>query len=478
MTNMMRVRWIVGWVVIFTLVAAIGYAQQPPTAAPTPAGASSAAAVQDVPTRALGLAEALDIARRNNPDYLSTLNDRWPVSARERSSLLSLLTPTATVSAGTRHTAAGTTFFSATPFPSPANTQNAWSLSLNYLLSGTTLANRGLASADAQAVDADAGGALIVLETSVRLQYLNLLQAIAQKDLAQRSLERSQENLNLAQARYSVGQGTLIDVRRAEVDKGQAEVNLLTARQAVDNQTLVLFQQMGVPAPDRVQIVPTDSFPVTQPAFTEDSLIRLSLEANPGLVSLRARAVSARWSTRSAYSQYLPSFQVSGSFGAYRQDNDAYTRTGTDSAGNPISIPVAASSTSAANPFSLFVGVSVPIYDGFSRASTIQLARAQEDDARQAIRARELSVRAGVSAAYRALVVDWEKIGLQQRNKAAAAEALDLGTQRYRVGSGTYLELLDARLAADQADANYVTAIYDYHKAIATLENAVGRPLR
>ena len=67
---------------------------------------------------------------------------------------------------------------------------------------------------------------------------------------------------------------------------------------------------------------------------------------------------------------------------------------------------------------------------------------------------------------------------MQQSNKAAAAEALDLAQQRYRVGSGTYLELLTARVAADKADADYVTAVYDYHKAIATLENAVGRPLR
>jgi outer membrane protein len=123
------------------------------------------------------------------------------------------------------------------------------------------------------------------------------------------------------------------------------------------------------------------------------------------------------------------------------------------------------------------VFISVPIYDAFSRASQIQQARAGEDDLRQAIRARELSVRAQVSAAFRGLVASYEKIGLQQRGKTASLEALDLATQRYRVGSGTYLELLDARYAADQADANYVNAVYDYHKAIAQLEVAVGRRL-
>jgi outer membrane protein TolC len=76
------------------------------------------------------------------------------------------------------------------------------------------------------------------------------------------------------------------------------------------------------------------------------------------------------------------------------------------------------------------------------------------------------------------VVADYQAIAVQQHSKQAASEALDLAQQRYRVGSGNYLELLDARLAADQADNNYVKSVYDYHSAIASLENAVGRRLR
>ena len=135
-------------------------------------------------------------------------------------------------------------------------------------------------------------------------------------------------------------------------------------------------------------------------------------------------------------------------------------------------------STSGTSPFFFQIGVSIPIYDGLSRATQIQQARAAEDDAHQAVRSRELAVRAQVAAAYRGVVAAYQKIGLQAANKAAAAEALDLAQQQYRVGSGSYLQFLDARNTADQADANYVGAVYDYHRAIATLENAVGRPLR
>jgi outer membrane protein TolC len=46
------------------------------------------------------------------------------------------------------------------------------------------------------------------------------------------------------------------------------------------------------------------------------------------------------------------------------------------------------------------------------------------------------------------------------------------------VGAGTALEVSDAQAAVQQAEGDYVNAVYDYHKAITALEAAVGRPLR
>lgn len=438
----MRARLTCGWLLVLSLVAAIGYAQEAPG-----------------PARRLSLTEALDIARRNNPDYLATLNDRRPASRQLTSASANLLTPAASLSGGLFFTDAGERIFQGIRFPTPSSSQNSWSLGLSYGLSGATLANRGLASAELRATQEDIAGARTVLETSVRQQYLNLLQAKAQADLARHSVDRASESLALAQARYGVGQATLIDVRRAEVEKGQADVGLLRARQGVENETLRLFQRLGVPAPQPVAVEPTDSFPVVEPRFDADSLIAQALAENPGLRALRAREASARWSVRSANSQYLPSLSVSAGYGRYSQTSAGETFRGT-------------------SPWALQLGVSLPLYDGFQRAVQTAQARAQQDDVHQAVRARELAVRTDVSAAYQALVAAYQTIAIQAGNRGASAEALELATQRYRVGSGTYIELLDARVAAERAAADYVGAVYDYHKAIAALENAVGRPLR
>jgi len=76
------------------------------------------------------------------------------------------------------------------------------------------------------------------------------------------------------------------------------------------------------------------------------------------------------------------------------------------------------------------------------------------------------------------VVTAYRTIAIQDTNRSAAAEQLQLATERYRVGSGTFFELLDAQVAGLRAEYDYVAAVYSYHKAVAGLEAAVGRPLR
>jgi outer membrane protein len=94
------------------------------------------------------------------------------------------------------------------------------------------------------------------------------------------------------------------------------------------------------------------------------------------------------------------------------------------------------------------------------------------------VRAQGLQVRANVHARYLGLETAYRTIGLQERGRAAAREQLRLAQDRYRVGIGTALEVTDAQTAVQRAEGDYVNAVFEYHRAIAALEAAVGRPLR
>jgi outer membrane protein len=69
-------------------------------------------------------------------------------------------------------------------------------------------------------------------------------------------------------------------------------------------------------------------------------------------------------------------------------------------------------------------------------------------------------------------------VRLNEQNQQAARQALELAQERYRVGANTFLDVTTARSTFEQAATDLINSIYEFHKAYAALESAVGRPLR
>jgi outer membrane protein len=230
---------------------------------------------------------------------------------------------------------------------------------------------------------------------------------------------------------------------------------------------------------------------------------------------LRARERAAAYRTKAAWGSFGPSVQLSASWtgftqeltdldpiirgqqaqfdGAYRSctTNDS-VRTGAGLAPLGCNGLVWGAEHEAAlraandqfpfgftsQPFQARLDISLPLFTNFSRLQQLSQARALEDDLSEQVRAQGLSVVTGVSEAFLTLQTAHRAVQIQAQNRRASEESLQLATERYRVGSGTFFELNDAQLADLTAQFDYVNSIYDYHKALALLEAAVGRSLR
>src|SRR5881628_1598984 len=217
----------------------------------------------------LSLADALALARANNPAYRQTIHDRSPAGWGVRNAWSSLLIPSLTASGAIGYSGPGQQRFLTTDFSQSVSTRSSsYSFDLNWQLSGETLTQPGLKKAQLNAADADVTGAENGLVTLVTTQYLTVLQARDNAGVARQELARNEEFLKLAQARYEVGRASLIDVRQAQVARGTAHVTLLRAETAVQVEKLRLFQQMGVTPPvDVTAIQLTDSFAVQTPGW-------------------------------------------------------------------------------------------------------------------------------------------------------------------------------------------------------------------
>jgi outer membrane protein len=131
-----------------------------------------------------------------------------------------------------------------------------------------------------------------------------------------------------------------------------------------------------------------------------------------------------------------------------------------------------------AQPFQVQLFVSLPVFNGFQRELQIAQAQAFADDAELALRDRRLGLQAEITERFHDVGRARRTIEIQAENEAAGQDQLELGRERYRLGQGSFFELLEAQLTAHQAERDHLNAIYEYHRAVTRLDAAVGRAVR
>src|SRR5689334_6474842 len=204
------------------------------------AGSAANAQTPAATPTTLSLEEAISIARRNNPLYLETANDRDVATANVRAAYASLV-PSVNSSLSASYDKAGTQFLGGASIAASADTRTVgYNLGVNYSVNTGILLAPKLAKANREATDADITGAAEQLRATVTQQYIAVLAAQANADLQDTLVATAKSQLELAKARLAVGAATIPDIRRAEVALGQAEVQEVSARNAVQVEKLRL----------------------------------------------------------------------------------------------------------------------------------------------------------------------------------------------------------------------------------------------
>ncbi|HEX2722064.1 MAG TPA: TolC family protein, partial [Gemmatimonadaceae bacterium] len=349
----------------------------------------------------------------------------------------------------------------------------------------------------------------------VTQQYLSVLQAQERASLQDTLLVAAQNQLVLAKARALVGSGTALDVSRAEVAVGQQQVQVLQARNTIEIEKLRLFQQMGVEQPADARL--TTEFTTLEAPPPLPTLLTAARQSNPVVLALRSRERVADLNVKRARSEYSPTLSINTGISGYTysfadpnfvvQQASAQTLASqnscirTEEVRARLNLPnqlaacqqmvftdaqaAALRSENRQFPFnfqnapkSISATISLPLFDGFAREQRVQEAHAASDDARFSVRARELALTADVTAAYLTLTTAAKTAALQAQNAAKARLELKFTQDRYRSGAVNFVDLIEARAAYERAESDRINAVFDYHKAFAALESAVGRPLR
>jgi outer membrane protein TolC len=287
------------------------------------------------------------------------------------------------------------------------------------------------------------------IAASVVSAILATLSSARVADLNRVGLRSSLERLHLTEARLQFGQGTPLDVDRANADVASSRRAVIDGDESVRRAHEALGLALGSKEPISV---PTDlNLESFEQAVAQTCHLNDVIENRPDVQAAREKVLLAKRAVTSAELAPLPTVGV-GSAASYSN--------------NPVLAPNGA--------FSVEAFVNVPFYDGGVRYGQLRDARAAEEQAQATLEATRLN--AVVTAARAKRSVD---VSRADRDVAKAerdlAEKIDLRTRdAYARGRGTSLDLVTSAQALRLAEINL--AILDFQlaeaRADAVLENA------
>ncbi len=481
--------------------------------------AVSLAAQEAVPAD-LSLEAAIATARRHNPTFLQSANDRRQADWDVRQAYGQLL-PTASASSsvtwqGAGEQQVGTLTLGDLGFGDlPSYYLSSYRLGLTYFLNYSTLLGPSQAKAQRRATEARVRISDAALVSQVTNAYLEVLRQQQAVRLTEQQLENSRFNLRLAQGQLEVGQVTPIDVGLAEVQVGRSEVSVLQARNNLSTAGMRLLQQMGVAVDQDITL--STSFELTQPTWSLDDLLGRAAEGNPTLQARNRSKESADIGVRSARSAYYPTLslstgwsgftrqasttdfqiaqaevQLAGAVQSCASTNDLYRRLAdplppldcgsyvfTDARRQQIidqnnQFPF----NFQRSPPSVSLSLSIPIFQGLTRQRNLEAAKLQSEDLAHQVREQELALEADISVGLANVRTAYQSALLEERNRSLAQRQLDLARERYRLGAITFVELVASQTALAQADRDYTGAVFAYHDTVTNLEALVGASLR
>jgi outer membrane protein TolC len=120
------------------------------------------------------------------------------------------------------------------------------------------------------------------------------------------------------------------------------------------------------------------------------------------------------------------------------------------------------------------LALEVPIFEGGQVDADIRAQRAGLAAAQERLRRLELQVRLEVETALLNVESSKERASAIRKSIDQARESLRIEQQKYNLGKGAIVDVLDAQAALLESEMTYYRVLAEYHTAVAQLELAMG----
>jgi outer membrane protein TolC len=310
----------------------------------------------------------------------------------------------------------------------------------NYLAAKHNFASAKLSADDARD--------MVVL--TVGNAYLLCVADVARVEAVKAELATAKVSLDQAVAAHDAGTSPKIDVLRSQVDYQNEEQTLISTANQLEKDKLALARTIGLPLDQKFQT--TDRVPYAaldnvdaRTAFDQ------ALKNRKDLQAMNESVQAAKAQKTSAWAEQLPQADVSGNFGD--QGQTAGHSHGTYAVTGEITAPI--------------LQVAKTHGDEQVADAQLQQAKARYADQIQQVNADIQDSLLDVQAAAKL-------VEATQSNVALATEALKEAQERFHAGVSDNLPVSQAQSQTEQANDQYISALYQHNVAKLSLARALG----
>lgn len=292
------------------------------------------------------------------------------------------------------------------------------------------------------------------LKLSVIQAYYDALEANKTVAVRQETVDKYQEHYTTVSQLYSAGAKARIDVIRSSVELSDARQELIKAQNSCEVNLATLRNYLNM---DRIEPLNlTTDFSYEAFGSDVDACIDYAYMHRKDLRIDQYRLAQKEQAVKSAKAGYLPSVKLN---------------IGLDQSN--VFHPSGSSSQSA----SASVGLSWNLFDGGATEAAIQSAKTDYDIARLNLLQDEENIDLSVRKAYCNMREAEKRFYSTKDAVHQAQEDAFIAREKYRVGEGLMLDIIDAQEALSKARLNFISAEYDYARYKAVVENEMGMGL-
>ena len=264
------------------------------------------------------------------------------------------------------------------------------------------------------------------------------------------TLATSKVSLDQAVAAHDAGTSPKLDVLRAQVDYQNQQQSLISAKNQFEKDKLALARTIGLPLDQQFNLtdkVPFAAFDQIDPQVAFEQ----ALKARKDLQASGEQVKAAIAEQKSAWAYQLPVASFSGDFGALGttpgHSHGTYTATGE---------------------------LSAPILQIAKTRGQEQVANAQFEQARARLADQVQQVNQDVRNNLLDIQAAAKLVEATHSNVELANEALSEAQQRFHAGVSDNLAVSQAQSQTEQANDQYISALYQHNVAKLSLARALG----